>query len=410
MVFRCKFCGRDDFLTERGYNYHLLHSKRCSTSSTAEVSSRTVNERAAVATARLEREAALVERRINPEQRVTRGSSRRYSLQEALSKFEHDLDARDSTVCGRAVQAGTEEDSEQEDEDSDQGSNENDVGAQENDVESLQENDLSDDFSGGLGSTNGLSSEDEVEEDEEIPANETLMEEWDDFTASGRFVAPLMEKEVSGIRLLETLRAKNAPLDAYDSVFEWHLRENGSINSRSGGLKEASQRGEYVGRDALLRRLAPRHNMNGKEPMERTIRLPSSKEVVKIPCHKFEDALLQLLTDPRIKDEDYCFHNDDPFAPPPPDLDYVADANTGQAFHDTYKALVDGEEGKQLVGVIWYLDAAVTGHFAALPVLILKVLAHHIHKGCQEETIPVGQPWVSAASEAQRGLGQENPH
>ncbi len=367
MVFRCKFCGRDDFLTERGYNYHLLHSKRCSTSSTAEVSGRTVDERAAAATAWLEQDAG----RIKSEQRATRGSSRRLALQEALSKFEHDLDARDSTVCGSIVQAGTEEDSEQEDEDSDQGSNENDVGAQENDVESLQENDLSDDFSGGFGSTNGLSSEDEVEEDEETPANETLMEEWDDFTAPGRFVAPLMQKEESGIRLLETLRAKHAPLDAYDSLFEWHLRENGSINSRS-GLKEASQRGEYVGRDALLRRLAPRYNMNGKEPMERTIRLPSSKEVVKIPCHTFEDALLQLLTDPRIKDEDYCFHNDDPFAPPPPDMDYVADANTGLAFEDTYKVLVDGEEGKQLVGVVWYLDAAVTGHFAALPVLILK--------------------------------------
>lgn len=371
MVFKCKFCGRDDFRSERGYNSHLLKSNRCSRSSTAEVSSQTIDQRVEVEAARLEQEAVLVERRIKSGQRVTRGSSRRIGLREALSKFEHDLDARDSTVCESTVQAGTEEDFEQEDEKSDQGSNENDVEGEKNDVESRQENDLSDDLSSGFGSTNSLFGEDEGEEDEETPANATLMEEWDDFTASQRFVAPLMHKEVAGIRLLETLRAKHAPLDAYDSVFEWHLRENGSINSGS-GLKEASQRGEFVGRDALLRRLAPRYNMHGKEPMERTIRLPSSKEVVKIPCHKFEDALLQLLTDPRIKDEDYCFHNDDPLAPPPPDLDYVADANTGQAFHDTYKVLVDGEEGKQLVGVIWYLDAAVTGHFAALPVLILK--------------------------------------
>ena len=329
MVFKCKFCGRDNFRSERGYNSHLLKSNRCSRSSTAEVSSQTIDQRVEVEAARLEQEAVLVERRIKSGQRVTRGSSRRIGLREALSKFEHDLDARDSTVCESTVQAGTEEDFEQEDEKSDQGSNENDVEGEKNDVESRQENDLSDDLSSGFGSTNSLFGEDEGEEDEETPANATLMEEWDNFTASQRFVAPLMHKEVAGIRLLETLRAKHAPLDAYDSVFKWHLRENGSINSGS-GLKEASQRGEFLGRDALLRRLAPRYNMHGKEPMERTIRLPSSKEVVKIPCHKFEDALLQLLTDPRIKDEDYCFHNDDPFAPPPPDLDYVADANTGQ--------------------------------------------------------------------------------
>ena len=133
MVLKCKFCGRDDFRTERGYNSHLLNSVRCSKSSTAEVSSRTVHERAAVETARLEREAALVEGRIKSGQRVTRGSSRRVGLREALSKFEHDVDARDSTVGGSTVQAGTEEDSgaeedsEQEDEESDQGSNKNNV-------------------------------------------------------------------------------------------------------------------------------------------------------------------------------------------------------------------------------------------------------------------------------------------
>ena len=118
--------------------------------------------------------------------------------------------------------------------------------------------------------------------------------------------------------------------------------------------------------------LASRHGLTGMEPVVKTVTLPSSKEVVKIPCNKAEDCMLQLLTDPRITDDHYHFFNDDPNAPPPEDLEYVADIPTGDAFLDTYNVLCKGRK-KQLLGVIFYIDAAVTGQFAALPVLILKM-------------------------------------
>ena len=40
---------------------------------------------------------------------------------------------------------------------------------------------------------------------------------------------------------------------------------------------------------------------------------------------------VSLLTDPRLKDEDYLFWGDNPFAPPPESVEYIEDLNTGEA-------------------------------------------------------------------------------
>ena len=112
--------------------------------------------------------------------------------------------------------------------------------------------------------------------------------------------------------------------------------------------------------------------MTDRAPFVRTIRLPHSKEVVKIPCHKAEDAVERLLTDPRILPEDYCWFNDDPLAPPPKEeLDYLADVKTGAAYCETHKLLIKGPN-QQLIGGIFYIDGTVTGQFSDLPVTALK--------------------------------------
>jgi hypothetical protein len=114
--------------------------------------------------------------------------------------------------------------------------------------------------------------------------------------------------------------------------------------------------------------------MTDRAPFVRTIRLPHSKEVVKIPCHKAEDAVERLLTDPRILPEDYCWFNDDPLAPPPKvELDYLADVKTGAAYCETHKRLIKGPN-QQLIGGIFYIDGTVTGQFSDLPVTALKFL------------------------------------
>ena len=186
----------------------------------------------------------------------------------------------------------------------------------------------------------------------------------------GRFVLPFTSPEVAGMKLMNVIRKTKGPMKAYDDVMDWHLREKGVIRDHE-GLGHAGP-SHYVGRKTLIDRLKRRYSLTTKVPVERIVRLPSSKEVVRIPCFKADDCIEQLLTNPRLVDEDYQFFNDDPLAPPPEDLDYVGDCITGDAYIDTHKALIK-EPNHQLMGVIFYIDGAVTGQFAHLPVTAVKM-------------------------------------
>lgn len=91
-------------------------------------------------------------------------------------------------------------------------------------------------------------------------------------------------------------------------------------------------------------------------------------------------CMMSLLTDPRVKKSDYTFFGDDPFAPPPVDLDYISDINTGRSYRETWQILIKDDEmrtgpvGKRLlVPTPLYIDGAVTGQFSNLPVTQLKM-------------------------------------
>ena len=135
-------------------------------------------------------------------------------------------------------------------------------------------------------------------------------------------------------------------------------------------LKDAGP-DQCIGRRSLLTRLAKRHNLQDKGPVERVVKLPSSKEVVKIPVFDAEDKVVELLTNPRLEPSDYDLFDNDPLAPPPENLDYIGNINTGAGFSNTYKALIK-ETNQQLLGSIFYIDGAVTGQFADLPVTAVK--------------------------------------
>ena len=66
---------------------------------------------------------------------------------------------------------------------------------------------------------------------------------------------------------------------------------------------------------------------------------------------------------PRWKDEDWLYFDDDPFAPPPVNHDYVDDINSGDAYRESYKQLITDPEHKILVCILLYIDGAVTGRF-----------------------------------------------
>ena len=183
----------------------------------------------------------------------------------------------------------------------------------------------------------------------------------------------LTNEDKASIKLLNTIRRK-APLNAYQEILEWHLKETGI-------LQDHEQLGDaegYCHRKTLMNRLIPRYNLLDMMPIEKKVKLPSSKAVVSIPCRDAAECIVSLLTDPRFKDDDYLFFHDDPFAPPPENLTYLADLNTGDAYLKSYERMITHDR-QVLLAVPLYIDGAVTGQFSDLPVTALK-MSLGIHK------------------------------
>ena len=136
-----------------------------------------------------------------------------------------------------------------------------------------------------------------------------------------KIVAPLHARhsshcpkdEVRSIKLLHLLKEKNAPMNAYEATTLWHLKQ-------AKKLREDEELGNFpghIGRKTTMKTLFWRYNFENKLPFWKTIRLPSSGTVARITCHNAKATLQRLLTDPRIRAEDYLFFGGDPMAPPP---------------------------------------------------------------------------------------------
>ena len=59
-----------------------------------------------------------------------------------------------------------------------------------------------------------------------------------------------------------------------------------------------------------------------------------SKNKVVVWWKKAQDNVLSLLTDPRWMDEGWLYFDDNPFAPPPDNHDFVDDINSGNAYRE----------------------------------------------------------------------------
>ena len=178
----------------------------------------------------------------------------------------------------------------------------------------------------------------------------------------------LSRKEKCAIRLMHKLVRKRATLDTYDDVMEWHLQESGKL-----GRHEPLGKSKYfVSRDKLMKKLRKRYDMDKQYAKSRTIVLPHTNSKVTIWKKLARDNVLSLLTDPRWKDEDWLYFDDDPFQKPPKNWPYVEDLNTGEAYQKTYEALIK-KPNQILVAIPLYIDGAVTGQFDKLQVTALKM-------------------------------------
>jgi len=174
----------------------------------------------------------------------------------------------------------------------------------------------------------------------------------------------------AGVDLLNLLVKKRAPLHLFDDIFKWHTKNLSAKRA--------------IPRKEMMERLNERYNTEGQKPyLLKNMTLPFSQAIVNVVCHDAKQSVVSLLTDPNIKPEDYLFHNDDPLAPPPESPTIVGDINTSRCYRETWKELIQPEptiidakgvtRHKVLLMTPMYMDGAVTGQFANLPLEQMKL-------------------------------------
>ena len=188
------------------------------------------------------------------------------------------------------------------------------------------------------------------------------------YCKKGASFADLTNQQVRSIKLLDILRRKRTPLDTYDDLLGWHLRETGSLIEN----EKLGQCPDYLSRKKLMSFLKKRYNFTDKMPFTKEIVLPHCNARIKVICADARNCVEQLLTDPRLTDNDFSFSHDNPLAPPPESMTYVSEMNTGEAYRNGYHAYVK-KEGQMGIGIQWYIDGAVTGQFDNLSITALKM-------------------------------------
>lgn len=118
------------------------------------------------------------------------------------------------------------------------------------------------------------------------------------------------DTEQTAIELLHTLRQTKASLGTYEAIMKWHLR-----TIRRKKIKGNFSNKTILSRHKLYMSLYERYNMFADTVnVIHEITLPYSRARAKIVTNSAEWCLQSLLTDPRILDEDYLFHNDNPLS------------------------------------------------------------------------------------------------
>jgi len=199
----------------------------------------------------------------------------------------------------------------------------------------------------------------------------SLLEDFKEYAAyANKNFIPFTKLERHAIKLMVVLRQTKASLDTYESVMEWHLQTTKKLKPGE-SLKETK---DFLTRKKLFAKLAKRYNVSMEKYAQLSrITLPSSRSTANIIWNDAGACIQSLLTDPRIQHKDYLFFGNDPFAPPPANLDYIEDLNTGLSYTETYRRLITKPDKQILLPTPMYIDGAVTGQFANLPITILKM-------------------------------------
>ena len=176
----------------------------------------------------------------------------------------------------------------------------------------------------------------------------------------------LMPNEQAAIELMSLMDTKGGSIALYDAVMDWHVRH----------LTGNQQ--QVISADKLHKDLIKRYGMEPVLPYEKRVRLDTEEGEVPIVCHDCEAQTVDLLTDPRLQESDYLFPNNEPGGAPPEEWECLADIDTGRAYRETYKQLIEPRpytncgRKRALCPYIFYLDSCVTGQTQNQEVEILK--------------------------------------
>jgi hypothetical protein len=222
----------------------------------------------------------------------------------------------------------------------------------------------------------------EEEEDYVAPPNSVSRDRFREYVADSKTnLLPLDKYQVAGIKLMDVLQKKKTSLDTYNAVMDWHLRDKGLLHDHE-SLRHTRA---YLSRKVLIKTLGARYNMTSKLAQPKTVILPSSRAKVTIHCHNAYDMVESILTDPRFQDKDWLFFDNDPFAPPPDDLDYISDINTGTSYIETYRKLIKDPKREILVPIVLYIDGAVTGQFDKLQITALQMTLGILNRQARDQ-------------------------
>ena len=200
---------------------------------------------------------------------------------------------------------------------------------------------------------------------------EVMLDDFKNYAERANGFIPLdSNKMVTAITLLQLLRRTKASLDTYEDTMRWHLVSQNLLHPRDSLAKSS----HYVSRKKVYDYLRKRYNRDTGFGIKTQLVLPGSKSRANMITNDAAKVIQQLLIDPRVRPEDYLFNDkNDPFAPPPADLDYIADLNTGKSYIETWKKLVT-KPGKQILcPLLLYIDGAATGQFVDLPIAAVKI-------------------------------------
>lgn len=212
-------------------------------------------------------------------------------------------------------------------------------------------------------------SESDREDGPPAPQNNATLLQFHEYLDKAQYFTPLTGKIRTAIKLLKNLRRTKASLGTYDMMMRWHLEANGVIDEQD-SLKLCP---DFISKEKLYKYLARRYNRDEGYGNIEEIVLPSTKQKARIVWNDAAKVIQSLLVDPRIRDEDYLFFNNDPLCPPPADLNYYADLNTGKCYMATYKKLIVAPEKEVLLPIVFYIDGATTGQFVDLELIPVKI-------------------------------------